>query len=805
MLMLLVPLYIAEISPQNMRGGLGAVNQLSVTIGILLAYILGMFVNWRALANVKTMYKHKYFTNRILPCTILIPGLFFIPESPRWLAKMGMMDDFESSLQVLRGFMLILLSVTTSSSRTAIRFRDLRPRRYKVPLMIGTGLLVLQQASGINGILFYASSIFNAAVSIVEEVEDWDLQLGCASTSLIAYEKEVSQRKIDAGKPQREKNISLNMEEPESEHSQPEDEDDIALMTKQFRNFLNRKQKRRQYWNRGKFNKNAKVSNEVICYECRELGHIKTDCPKLKSTLSKEKVKVKPIVKKGKKKFQRAFWADSVSVSLETEKEEEVTNLCLMADNLGQSDQEEGRSHTRPRESIWYLDSRYSKHMTRDTTQFILLEARSGDKVTLGENTIRKVIGSGKQVKSSFQSNKDLRTSKPLEILHMDLFGPVGTASIGGKFWQEEDLFGVKEPGYSAAPGKVKVILYRLLRLAVGAKGESLCGISAILRGCLWGVDVGQGKEIWDSLCITYEGKEFSNFEIVNKILRCLLDKFDAKVVAICESKNLNEYSIDNLIGSLIAYEECLGQRLLDAGETIMLKAEDMEKSGLVGEKSDDLTSKLKSPLKYKNKHQQKWNKEDLFGVKEPGYSAAPGKVKVILYRLLRLAVGAKGESLCGISAILRGCLWGVDGSTTESSHLYSVLSVLSLLGLVAFIISFSVGLGAIPWEIMLEHAQEAKKFRLYYIGLVPCGLVGLVQWTGLTILPSQKSTLSTRWKDDTLLYSFFNTNGLTPTVFSFKVSLRVPSVGFLGAKKVVVILYEPPELLPPAPFLKCL
>jgi len=65
----------------------------------------------------------------ILPCTILIPGLFFIPESPRWLvcclvslllhdctcdyevyswlpmqAKMGMMEDFEVSLQVLRGF-----------------------------------------------------------------------------------------------------------------------------------------------------------------------------------------------------------------------------------------------------------------------------------------------------------------------------------------------------------------------------------------------------------------------------------------------------------------------------------------------------------------------------------------------------------------------------------------------------------------------------------------------------------------------------------------------------------------------------
>ncbi|KAG0485594.1 hypothetical protein HPP92_009457 [Vanilla planifolia] len=156
-----VPVYIAEIAPQNMRGGLGAVNQLSITLGIMLAYLLGMFVSWRVLAVIG-----------ILPCTILIPGLFFIPESPRWLAKMGMMDDFEASLQVLRGFSTditvelneIKRAVTSSSHRrAAIRFQELRQRRYKLPLMIGIGLLMLQQLSGINGILFYAGSIFKAA------------------------------------------------------------------------------------------------------------------------------------------------------------------------------------------------------------------------------------------------------------------------------------------------------------------------------------------------------------------------------------------------------------------------------------------------------------------------------------------------------------------------------------------------------------------------------------------------------------------------------------------------------------------
>ncbi|XP_062158749.1 sugar transporter ERD6-like 6 [Alnus glutinosa] len=155
-----VPVYIAEIAPQNLRGALGAVNQLAVTIGIMLAYLLGLFVEWRILAVLG-----------ILPCTILIPGLFFIPESPRWLAKMGMTEEFETSLQVLRGFDTdisfevneIKRSVASTSRRSTIRFAELKQRRYWLPLMIGIGLLALQQLSGINGVLFYSSTIFQAA------------------------------------------------------------------------------------------------------------------------------------------------------------------------------------------------------------------------------------------------------------------------------------------------------------------------------------------------------------------------------------------------------------------------------------------------------------------------------------------------------------------------------------------------------------------------------------------------------------------------------------------------------------------
>ncbi|KAI0493895.1 hypothetical protein KFK09_024022 [Dendrobium nobile] len=152
----------------------------------------------------------------------------------------------------------------------------------------------LMNAEMVNKILYYLHTIYDAKITAIIESKDLNIySIDNLLGLLITYEQEVSQRKIDTGEPRREKNIALK-----------------------------RKQKRCQHWNRGKFNRNAKVSNDVICYECKKPGHIKTECPKLKATPNKEKVEEKPIVKKGKKNFQRAFEADSASDSSETEKEE---------------------------------------------------------------------------------------------------------------------------------------------------------------------------------------------------------------------------------------------------------------------------------------------------------------------------------------------------------------------------------------------------------------------------------------------------------------------------------------------------
>ncbi|KAH7577479.1 hypothetical protein ACOSQ2_001623 [Xanthoceras sorbifolium] len=155
-----VPVFIAEIAPKNLRGALTTVNQLMICTGVSVAFIIGTVLTWRVLA-----------LTGLLPCAILLFGLFFIPESPRWLAKTGKEKEFEAALQKLRG-----KNADISHEATEIRdyietlqqlpkakVLDLFQRRYLRSVTIGVGLMVFQQFGGINGICFYVSNIFVSA------------------------------------------------------------------------------------------------------------------------------------------------------------------------------------------------------------------------------------------------------------------------------------------------------------------------------------------------------------------------------------------------------------------------------------------------------------------------------------------------------------------------------------------------------------------------------------------------------------------------------------------------------------------
>ncbi|MCL7050326.1 hypothetical protein MKW94_030290 [Papaver nudicaule] len=155
-----VPIFIAEIAPKHLRGGLATLNQLMIVSGVSFTFIIGTIVSWRTLALIG-----------ILPCCVLLFGLLVIPESPRWLAKAGLQKEFELSLRKLRGKDADISQETadiqdylqTLEHLPKAQILDLFQRRYLVSLIVGVGLMVFQQFGGINGICFYVSHIFEAA------------------------------------------------------------------------------------------------------------------------------------------------------------------------------------------------------------------------------------------------------------------------------------------------------------------------------------------------------------------------------------------------------------------------------------------------------------------------------------------------------------------------------------------------------------------------------------------------------------------------------------------------------------------
>ncbi|CAN8269659.1 unnamed protein product [Cochlearia groenlandica] len=152
-----VPVYVAEITPKQVRGAFTFSNQLLQNCGVAIAYYFGNFLSWRTLALIG-----------IIPCGIQVIGLFFVHESPRWLAKKGRDKEFEIALQKFRGKGYdivhesheIKVSIESSKQNSNIGITSLFKKRYAHQLTIGVGLMLLQQLCGSAGIGSYGSTLF---------------------------------------------------------------------------------------------------------------------------------------------------------------------------------------------------------------------------------------------------------------------------------------------------------------------------------------------------------------------------------------------------------------------------------------------------------------------------------------------------------------------------------------------------------------------------------------------------------------------------------------------------------------------
>ncbi|WP_241578827.1 sugar porter family MFS transporter [Rosenbergiella nectarea] len=155
------PLYLSEIAPEKIRGSMISLYQLMITIGILGAYLsdtaLSYSGDWRWMLGVIT-----------IPAALLLIGVVFLPNSPRWLAAKGQFYDAQKVLdrlrdtseQAKRELDEIRESLKIKQTGWAL-FKD--NSNFRRAVYLGVLLQVVQQFTGMNVIMYYAPKIFEIA------------------------------------------------------------------------------------------------------------------------------------------------------------------------------------------------------------------------------------------------------------------------------------------------------------------------------------------------------------------------------------------------------------------------------------------------------------------------------------------------------------------------------------------------------------------------------------------------------------------------------------------------------------------
>jgi sugar porter (SP) family MFS transporter len=152
------PMYIAEISPAKIRGRLVALNQLAIVVGILLSYLSNWLLVDTGINNWRYM-----LVAEILPAITFLVGLFFIPESPRWLTKEGLEKEALDVLNVVAGAENAdheLQEVKKSLAEKKTSLKELFHPSLRRVLIVGILFSLFAHITGIDTIIYYGPIIF---------------------------------------------------------------------------------------------------------------------------------------------------------------------------------------------------------------------------------------------------------------------------------------------------------------------------------------------------------------------------------------------------------------------------------------------------------------------------------------------------------------------------------------------------------------------------------------------------------------------------------------------------------------------
>ena len=181
----IAPVYIAEVSPPEYRGRFVSLNQLNIVVGILAAQIVNYLIAMEVPAYVSDQFIRDSWNGQMgwrwmfwaetAPAFIFLVLLFFIPESPRWLAGASRWEKSTWILQMIGGEKYARearkeIEKSLADRGSSRRWRALFSRPYRAAVLIGIILAVFQQWCGINVVFNYAEEVFSAAGYGVNEL-----------------------------------------------------------------------------------------------------------------------------------------------------------------------------------------------------------------------------------------------------------------------------------------------------------------------------------------------------------------------------------------------------------------------------------------------------------------------------------------------------------------------------------------------------------------------------------------------------------------------------------------------------------
>lgn len=152
------PLYISEVAPTEYRGGLVSLTQLAITIGIFTSYLVTAHY-------AEAHAWHSMFCVGIIPALLLVTGLFYLPQSPRWLCMKGLTFEAFHTLRKIRQTPDVSEEIDSISESVnePDNWKMLFSKWLRPVMIVGIGLGFFQQVTGINTIIYYAPTIFRIA------------------------------------------------------------------------------------------------------------------------------------------------------------------------------------------------------------------------------------------------------------------------------------------------------------------------------------------------------------------------------------------------------------------------------------------------------------------------------------------------------------------------------------------------------------------------------------------------------------------------------------------------------------------